>query len=48
MITSAEIEKIASLARLEVSQDRAKELADQLQRALKHFEQIAQVDTSGV
>ncbi len=48
MITSAEIEKIANLARLEVSQERAKELADQLQKVLKHFEQIAQVDTTGV
>lgn len=48
MITSAEIEKIANLARLEVSQERAKELADQLQKVLKHFEQIALVDTTGV
>jgi len=48
MITIAEIEKIAKLARLEVAPERAKELADQLQRVLKHFEQIAQVDTKGV
>lgn len=48
MITIAEIEKIAKLARLEVAPERAKELADQLQRVLKHFEQIAQVETKGV
>ena len=48
MINSAEIEKLALLARLEVSPQKAQELAEQLQRVLKHFEQIAQVDTKGV
>lgn len=48
MITIAEIEKIAKLARLDVAPDKAKELAEQLQRVLNHFEQIAQVETTGV
>ncbi len=48
MITTNEIEKIAKLARLEVTPDKAKELAEQLQRVLKHFEQIAQVETKGI
>lgn len=48
MITPKEIEKIALLARLEVSPNRAQELAEQLQKVLSHFEQISQVDTKGV
>lgn len=48
MITLAEIEKIALLARLEMSESKAKEHAEQLQRVLGHFEQIAQVPTAGV
>ncbi len=48
MINTSDIEKIAQLSRLEITPDRAKELADQLQRVLKHFEQISHVDTKGV
>lgn len=48
MINTMEIEKIAHLARLEVSHERAKELAEQLQRVLSHFEKISQIDTKGV
>lgn len=48
MINTTDIEKIAKLARLEVAPEKAQELAEQLQRVLKHFEQIAQVDTKGV
>jgi aspartyl-tRNA(Asn)/glutamyl-tRNA(Gln) amidotransferase subunit C len=48
MIDLAEIQKIALLARLEISSEKAKEHAVQLQRVLKHFEQIAQVNTEGV
>lgn len=48
MISLAEIEKIALLARLEISSEKAKEHAEQLQRVLNHFEQIAQVKTDGV
>jgi aspartyl-tRNA(Asn)/glutamyl-tRNA(Gln) amidotransferase subunit C len=48
MIGLAEIEKIALLARLELSSEAAKEHAEQLQRVLNHFEQIAQVKTEDV
>lgn len=48
MIDLAEIQKIALLARLELSPAKASEHAEQLQKVLKHFEQIAQVDTTGV
>ncbi|MEY4617368.1 MAG: glutamyl-tRNA(Gln) amidotransferase [Pseudomonadota bacterium] len=48
MIDLADIEKIALLARLELSPEKAREHAEQLPRVLKHFEQIAQVSTVGV
>lgn len=48
MLDLEEIKKIALLARLEVTPEKAKEHAEQLKRVLKHFEQIAQVETTGV
>lgn len=48
MIDLADIEKIALLARLEVSPEKAKDHAEQLPRVLKHFEQIAQIPTEGI
>ncbi len=48
MLNSKDIEKIASLARLEMSPEKIKEHAEQMQRVLKYFEQIAQVPTEGV
>lgn len=42
------LDKTAKLARLEFSEAEANELTGQLQSALKHFEQIAKVDTTGV
>lgn len=44
----AEINKIALLARLEIGPEKAREHAEQLERVLSHFEQIAQVETKGV
>lgn len=48
MLGLAEIEKIALLARLEISPNKAKEHAERLQSVLKYFEQIAQVNTDGI
>lgn len=48
MIDKKAIEHIANLARLKISDVEAQEYSDQLGKALKHFEQIAKVDTTGV
>lgn len=48
MIDLEEIKKIALLARLEVTAEKASEHAIQLQKVLGHFEQIAEVNTEGI
>lgn len=42
------LEKTAKLARIELNETEAVELTQQLQNALKHFEQIAKVPTEGI
>jgi aspartyl-tRNA(Asn)/glutamyl-tRNA(Gln) amidotransferase subunit C len=48
MIDKQTIEKIAKLARLQITDVEAMEYSEQLSKALAHFEQIAKVDTTGV
>lgn len=48
VIDLGEIKKIALLARLEVTPEKASEYALQLQKVLNHFDQIAQVNTDGI
>jgi aspartyl-tRNA(Asn)/glutamyl-tRNA(Gln) amidotransferase subunit C len=47
-LTRADIERIAALARLELSDDEASRFAGQLASILAYAEQLQQVDTSGV
>lgn len=48
MIDKKTIERIAKLARLEISEAEATEYSEQLGKALGHFEQIAKIDTTGI
>ena len=48
MIDKKTIEHIATLARLQISEDEAQEYSTQLAKALGHFEKISEVDTTGI
>lgn len=48
MIDKKTIEHIASLARLQVTEQEVQEYAAQLGKALSHFQQIAKIDTAGI
>jgi aspartyl-tRNA(Asn)/glutamyl-tRNA(Gln) amidotransferase subunit C len=43
-----DIEKVAKLARLRLSEDEKKRFAGQLDQILAHIEQLSRVDTTGV
>jgi aspartyl-tRNA(Asn)/glutamyl-tRNA(Gln) amidotransferase subunit C len=47
-LTRADVERIAALARLDLSEPEATRFAEQLGNILAHAEQLRQVDTSGV
>ena len=47
-LSSEQVDKIAVLSRLHLSPAETQEFANQLSKAIGHFEQIAQVNTSGV
>ena len=48
MIDQKSIQHIAKLARLKVSPEEAQEYGEQLTKVLNHFQQIAQIDTTGI
>lgn len=48
MISAKDVARVAQLARLSLTESETEALAEQLSFVLKHFEQVAQVDTSGV
>ncbi|MFN7905148.1 MAG: Asp-tRNA(Asn)/Glu-tRNA(Gln) amidotransferase subunit GatC [Pseudobdellovibrionaceae bacterium] len=48
MIDQKNIEHIAKLAKLRISEDEAKQYAAQLSKSLEYFDQISQVDVTGV
>jgi aspartyl-tRNA(Asn)/glutamyl-tRNA(Gln) amidotransferase subunit C len=48
MIDQKTIAKIASLARLEISEKDMAKFSEQLSGALAHFEQISKINTEGV
>ena len=48
ILTRADVERIATLARLELTGDEAARFAEQLTAILAYAEQVQQVDTSGV
>ena len=43
-----DIEKVAKLARLRLSEDEKRKFEDQLDQILAHIEQLSRVDTTGV
>lgn len=48
MITSKDVEHVAKLARLALSEDEKRVYTDQLSRIIDYFGQLKQVDTEGV
>lgn len=48
MIDKKNIEQIAGLAKLHITEKEAEQYGEQLSKALGHFQMIAQVDTDGV
>lgn len=48
MIDSKNIEHIASLARLRISPEEAKEYSEQLAKSLDFFKKISEINTEGV
>ena len=48
ILTAADVERIATLARLELTADETARFAEQLTAILAYAEQVQQVDTSGV
>ena len=48
ILTPADVERIATLARLELTADEVALFADQLTAILAYADQVQQVDTSGV
>lgn len=48
MISESEVSRVAHLARVSLTPAETQELAQQLSSVLKHFEQIAAVNTEGV
>ena len=47
-LSQADVKKVASLARLEITDEEAKRLAEQLGQVLEYIEQLGEVDTEGV
>jgi aspartyl-tRNA(Asn)/glutamyl-tRNA(Gln) amidotransferase subunit C len=47
-LTPEEVEHVALLARLQLSQEERERFTTQLNSILEHFEQLKQLDTSGV
>lgn len=48
MISQKDIEHIARLAKLRISEEEAKQYAAQLSKSLEYFNQISEVDVTGV
>jgi len=48
MISEAEVSRVALLARLSLSADETKKLAEQLSQVLKHFEHVSKIKTDGI
>ncbi len=48
MLTKEQVEKVAHLARLSLTDEEAIELAKQLSTVLTHFEKVSKVNTEGV
>ena len=48
MISQKDIEHIAQLAKLKISEEEAKQYAAQLSKSLEYFNQISEVDVTGV
>ncbi len=48
LITLADVEHVAKLARLELSPEEKKDYSEQLSRIIEHFNALAAVDTEGV
>ena len=48
MIDQKTIERIAKLARLQLSGDEAQGYAEQLSKVLTHFQEIAKIDTQNI
>jgi aspartyl-tRNA(Asn)/glutamyl-tRNA(Gln) amidotransferase subunit C len=48
MISEAEVSRVAHLARLSLSAEETKKLAEQLSSVLKHFEHVSKIKTDGV
>jgi aspartyl-tRNA(Asn)/glutamyl-tRNA(Gln) amidotransferase subunit C len=48
MITTKDVEHVAKLARLEVSEDEKKLYADQLSKIIQAFDELAGVNTDGI
>lgn len=48
MIDKPTIQKVASLARLNLSEGEAEEMTHHLSKALNHFQKISEIDTAGV
>lgn len=48
MIDQKSIEHIAQLAKLKMTEEEAKQYATQLSKSLEYFDQISQVDVTGV
>ncbi len=48
MIDKKQLEHIAKLARLEITDAEAQEYASQLSKALSYFEQISKIETKGI
>ncbi len=48
LISQAEVERVAHLARLSLSLEETQLLSQQLSSVLKHFEQVAKIDTTGI
>ena len=47
-LTTAQVQHVARLARLELDPEAVGKLADQLATILEYFQKLAEVDTSGV
>lgn len=48
MISAKDVARVAQLARLSLSESETESLAEQLSFVLKHFEQVAKVETTGI
>jgi aspartyl-tRNA(Asn)/glutamyl-tRNA(Gln) amidotransferase subunit C len=48
MISEAEVSRVAHLARLSLTTDEIKQLAEQLTSVLKHFEHVSKINTEGI